>query len=130
MMIACISPSMAYFDETLSTIQYAMRTMNIKNKPIIQMETKDQIIYNLNQEIKICLIENQFLRQQINKYIIIIKENKQWGLAGFRPDQFKQLEGPAASQERQQDHPGEEHLHEWQRVHGHPHQPDHQAAAE
>jgi kinesin family member 12 len=40
-MIACISPSMAYFDETLSTLQYAMRTMNIKNKPIIQMETKD-----------------------------------------------------------------------------------------
>jgi len=69
MMIACISPSINYFDESLSTIQYAMRTMNIKNKPIIQMETKDQIIYNLNQEIKICIIENQFLRQQINKYL-------------------------------------------------------------
>jgi hypothetical protein len=68
-MIACISPSINYFDESLSTIQYAMRTMNIKNKPIIQMETKDQIIYNLNQEIKICIIENQFLRQQINKYL-------------------------------------------------------------
>lgn len=35
MMIACISPSMTYFDETLSTINYAMRTMNIKNKPIL-----------------------------------------------------------------------------------------------
>ena len=34
-MIACISPSSAYFDETCSTITYAMRTMNIKNKPII-----------------------------------------------------------------------------------------------
>ena len=45
MMIACISPSMAYIDETFSTVNYAMRTMNIKNKPIIQMETKDQIIY-------------------------------------------------------------------------------------
>ena len=41
MMIACISPSINYFDESLSTIQYAMRTMNIKNKPIVQMETKD-----------------------------------------------------------------------------------------
>ena len=41
MMIACISPSISYIDETFSTINYAMRTMNIKNKPIIQMETKD-----------------------------------------------------------------------------------------
>lgn len=62
MMIACVSPSSAYFDETLNTVSYAMRTMNIKNKPIVQMETKDQIIYNLNQEIKLCLIENQYLR--------------------------------------------------------------------
>lgn len=58
MMIACISPSMAYIDETNSTVNYAMRTMNIKNKPVLQMETKDQIIYNLQQEIKLCIIEN------------------------------------------------------------------------
>lgn len=35
LMIACISPSAVYFDETLSTMNYAARTMNIKNKPII-----------------------------------------------------------------------------------------------
>lgn len=67
MMIACISPSMAYIEETFSTVNYAMRTMNIKNKPVIQMETKDQIIYNLQQEMKLCMIENAYLRQQITK---------------------------------------------------------------
>ena len=47
-MVACISPSSVYVDVTLSTLNYATRTMNIKNKPVIQMEEKDQIIYSLN----------------------------------------------------------------------------------
>ncbi len=47
LMVACVSPSSVYFDETLSTLNYATRTMNIKNKPVIQMEEKDQIIYGL-----------------------------------------------------------------------------------
>jgi kinesin family protein 12 len=46
-MVACVSPSSAYFDETMSTLNYATRTMNIKNKPVIQMEEKDQVIYGL-----------------------------------------------------------------------------------
>jgi hypothetical protein len=37
LMIACISPSLVYADETLSTLNYAARTMNIKNKPIVQV---------------------------------------------------------------------------------------------
>jgi len=36
-MIACISPSLAYADETMGTLNYAARTMTIKNKPIIQV---------------------------------------------------------------------------------------------
>ena len=35
LMIACVSPSEAYGDETISTLNYATRTMNIKNKPVI-----------------------------------------------------------------------------------------------
>lgn len=37
-MVACASPASAYADETLSTLNYATRTMNIKNKPVVQME--------------------------------------------------------------------------------------------
>jgi|APCry1669189034_1035192.scaffolds.fasta_scaffold50414_1 hypothetical protein len=41
LMIACVSPSEAYADETISTLNYATRTMNIKNKPIIQVDPKE-----------------------------------------------------------------------------------------
>ena len=34
-MISCVGPSSEYFEETLSTMSYASRTMNIKNKPIV-----------------------------------------------------------------------------------------------
>lgn len=37
LMIACVSPSIVYYDETMSTMNYATRTMNIKNKPIVQV---------------------------------------------------------------------------------------------
>jgi kinesin family protein 12 len=50
-MIACASPSSAYFDETLSTLNYAARTMNIKNKPVIQIDQKDQTIVSIQREI-------------------------------------------------------------------------------
>jgi kinesin family protein 12 len=49
-MVACASPSSLYSDETLSTLNYATRTMNIKNKPVVQMEEKDQVIYGLSRE--------------------------------------------------------------------------------
>jgi hypothetical protein len=51
LMIACASPSSIYFDETLSTLNYAARTMNIRNKPVIQMDQKDQIISEIQSEI-------------------------------------------------------------------------------
>jgi len=40
-MIACVSPSETYIDETISTLNYATRTMNIKNKPVLQMDAKE-----------------------------------------------------------------------------------------
>jgi kinesin family member 12 len=41
--------------------------MNIKNKPVIQMEEKDQIIYGLARERDLLRLENQYLREQIEK---------------------------------------------------------------
>lgn len=64
-MVACASPSSVYYEETLSTLSYATRTMNIKNKPVIQMEEKDQVIYGLQRERDILRLENQYLREQI-----------------------------------------------------------------
>ena len=41
LMIACVSPSEVYIDETVSTLNYATRTMNIKNKPVVMMDAKE-----------------------------------------------------------------------------------------
>jgi len=61
-MIACASPSGLYFDETLSTLNYAARTMNIRNKPVIQMDQKDQAIQEIQSEIDELKKENIYLR--------------------------------------------------------------------
>ena len=65
LMIACVSPSQMYAEETLSTLNYATRTMNIKNKPIIQMDEKEQIIFNLKREIQLLKLENEYLKEQV-----------------------------------------------------------------
>ena len=51
LMIACVSPSNTYAEETFSTLNYASRAMNIKNKPVLQMDAKEQIIVTLKKEI-------------------------------------------------------------------------------
>lgn len=66
-MISCISPSAVYYDETLNTLSYATRTMNVKNKPVIQMDDKSQSIYNLTRENELLKMENQFLREQLQR---------------------------------------------------------------
>jgi hypothetical protein len=41
--------------------------MNIKNKPIIQMDEKEQIIYNLRREAALLKVENDYIKQEIYK---------------------------------------------------------------
>jgi kinesin family protein 12 len=67
LMIACVSPSEVYADETISTLNYATRTMNIKNKPILQMDAKEQIIFNLKREIQLLRMENTYLKEQVTR---------------------------------------------------------------
>jgi len=67
LMIACVSPSEVYIDETISTLNYATRIMNIKNKPIIQMEEKEQIIFTLKKEIQLLKMENGYLKDQVTR---------------------------------------------------------------
>jgi kinesin family protein 12 len=64
-MVACVTPAATYCEETLSTLSYASRTMNIKNKPIVQMDSKAQIIYNFRREIELLKLENEYLKEQL-----------------------------------------------------------------
>jgi hypothetical protein len=51
MMVAAISPADYNYDETLSTLRYANRAKNIKNKPKINEDPKDTMIREFKAEI-------------------------------------------------------------------------------
>ncbi|KRX88559.1 Osmotic avoidance abnormal protein 3 [Trichinella pseudospiralis] len=50
-MIACISPADNNYDESLSTLRYANRAKNIKNKPRINEDAKDALLRQYQEEI-------------------------------------------------------------------------------
>ena len=64
-MIACVSPAAKYIDETLSTLYYASRARNIKNKPTKKINAKDRIIAQLIQEVQRLKTQNLKMRQFI-----------------------------------------------------------------
>lgn len=51
-MIAALSPADYNYDETLSTLHYANRAKQIKNKPIINEDPKDALLKEYENEIK------------------------------------------------------------------------------
>jgi kinesin family protein 3/17 len=51
-MIACCSPADDNYDETLSTLRYANRAKNIKNKPVVNEDPKDALLREYQEEIK------------------------------------------------------------------------------
>jgi hypothetical protein len=51
-MIAAISPADYNYDETLSTLRYASRAKNIKNKPTVNEDPKDTLLRQYEDEIK------------------------------------------------------------------------------
>eukprot|EP00736_Rhodelphis_marinus_P004269 Rmarinus@m.9084 len=61
MMLAAISPADYNFDETLSTLRYANRAKNIKNKPKINEDPKDAMLREFQMEIQRLksLLQNQ-----------------------------------------------------------------------
>ena len=50
-MIAAISPADYNFEETLTTLRYASRAKNIKNKPRVNMDPKDALLKQYEEEI-------------------------------------------------------------------------------
>ncbi|XP_074660095.1 osmotic avoidance abnormal protein 3-like [Tubulanus polymorphus] len=52
LMVACLSPADNNYDETLSTLRYANRAKNIKNKPKINEDPKDALLREYQEEIQ------------------------------------------------------------------------------
>ena len=51
-MIAAVSPADNNYDETVSTLRYASRAKNIKNKPTVNQDPKDALLKEYADEIK------------------------------------------------------------------------------
>ena len=93
LMIACISPSATYSDETMSTLNYASRTMNIKNKPLVQMEGKDVPVARLKRQNNKYKLENDFLKNEFIKLLGQIPDMQSGGLTEDDIEKFKVSQG-------------------------------------
>ena len=51
-MVAAISPADYNYDETLTTLRYASRAKNIKNKPKVNEDPKDALLKQYEEEIQ------------------------------------------------------------------------------
>lgn len=51
-MMAALSPADDNYDETISTLRYASRAKNIKNKPVVNMDPKDALLMEYQEEIR------------------------------------------------------------------------------
>ena len=67
LMIACVSPAGAYIEETASTLNYATRAMNIRNKPLLQVDSQEHLILNLRREAHLLRMENEYLKDQLSR---------------------------------------------------------------
>ena len=93
LMIACVSPSDVYADETMSTLNYASRTMNIKNKPLIQMDSKVRSNLNLQVENNYYKLENEFFKEQFIKIFGIFPNMKKGGFTNDDIENIKSNNG-------------------------------------
>merc|ERR1719410_2148024 len=80
-MIACISPAADNYDETLSTLRYANRAKNIKNKPKINEDPKDALLKEYQDEIKKLramlkgtnMYQQNMTQQKVEKVVTVTK---------------------------------------------------------
>ena len=93
LMIACVSPSATYSDETMSTLNYASRTMNIKNKPLVQMEGKDIPVARLKHQNNKYKLENEFLKNEFIKLLGQVPDIQSGGLTEDDIEKFKVSQG-------------------------------------
>lgn len=82
LMVACVSPSAVNVNETLNTLRYASRAKKIQNRPVVQMDPREELIANLKRELKFAKTENENLR-----ILLAGKSTAQLPVAFTQPEQ-------------------------------------------
>jgi hypothetical protein len=66
LMVACITPSSRFTEESIRTISYAMRTKNIVNSnPTVRIDPRQQELYELRMQVEMLRKENVQLKNQL-----------------------------------------------------------------
>ncbi|KIW70394.1 hypothetical protein PV04_02668 [Phialophora macrospora] len=81
-MIVCVSPSSAHFDETQNTLRYANRAKNIRTKV-----TRN--VYNINRHVKDYLVKIDEQMAQINELKAQLKEAETFAFTKFKKQNEK-----------------------------------------
>ncbi|KAI3641021.1 hypothetical protein MIR68_001899 [Amoeboaphelidium protococcarum] len=68
LMIACVSPSSVNLNETLNTLRYASRARKIQNKPVLQMDPREELILNLRKQIQQLKVDNDTLSGLVDSF--------------------------------------------------------------
>ena len=66
-MIACVSPAESNYEESLNTLKYASKAMNIKNKPVINRDPQQAHILKLRGIISDLEKENSELKKVLSE---------------------------------------------------------------
>jgi hypothetical protein len=64
-MIACVSPAIQNLNETVKTLRYAQRAKKIQNKPVINLDPREEMLYMLKKEIQALRKENDTIKEAI-----------------------------------------------------------------
>ncbi|KAH7645366.1 kinesin-like protein [Dermatophagoides farinae] len=81
LLIACVGPAKVNLEETISTLRFASTTKNIKNKPIINEDSKDALLKRFEEQVKelpkICVGgENLIEKAEIQEKLIAESERE------------------------------------------------------
>ena len=67
LMIACVSPAIQNLNETVKTLRYAQRAKKIQNKPVINLDPREEMLYMLKKEIQALRKENDVIKEAITE---------------------------------------------------------------
>jgi kinesin family protein 4/21/27 len=74
-MIACVSPAESNVEESLNSLKYASKAMNIKNTPIVNRDPQSALIAQLRGRIAELESDNRKFKQLLNAKGVIIEDN-------------------------------------------------------
>ncbi|CAJ1389352.1 unnamed protein product [Effrenium voratum] len=59
--VTCISPALAFAEESVNSLNYAQKAMNIQNTPVLQLDEQQRVLHELRSE-------NAQLRKELEGY--------------------------------------------------------------